>query len=52
MSALVLFLILLVAGAFIVFLGTRVHGPLKLLSLVGGVAAALIGLYGVLTYFL
>ncbi len=52
MSPLLLFLILLLAGLFIVFLGRRVRGPLKYLAFLGGAAAALIGFYGVLTYFL
>ena len=52
MSALLLFVILLLAGVFIIFLGRRIRGPLMVLSLIAGAVAALIGLYGVFTYFL
>ena len=52
MSALLLFVILLLAGVLIIFLGRRIRGPLMVLSLIAGTVAALIGLYGVFTYFL
>ena len=52
MSALVLFLILVLSGLFIVFLGSRLHGPLRFFSFLAGICAIIIGLYGVLTYFL
>ena len=52
MSALLLFVILMLAGVLIIFLGRRIRGPLMVLSLIAGAVAALIGLYGVFTYFL
>ena len=52
MSALAIFLILALAGILIICLGTHVRGLLKVLSVVGGIAAVIIGLYGIFTYFL
>ena len=52
MSSLVLFVVLLLAGLLILVLGARIRGPLKPLAFLGGGFAALVGLYGVFTYFL
>lgn len=52
MSALFLFIFLIVAGGFIMFLGSNVHGPVRFLSAIAGVVSLIIGFYGVFTYFL
>ncbi len=52
MSALLLFVILFLAGLFMFALGKRVRGPLKFPAVVGGIALAIIGFYGIFTYFL
>ena len=52
MSALVLFFFLLLDGFLFLVLGKHVRGPLKPLAVAAGLASALIGLYGVFTWFL